>query len=635
MSKVIGIRLTFDGPFNVGAGALGGTPADRPLTRDARGLPVVPASSFKGRLRHQVEQLAGLFYPGDRPPCGSPQAEAMCQGDDEPCPACRLFGSPWRPGKLTFSDLELVEPSFLVEAGSPPAGSLRYGVGLSRQRRVAEDKLLYTTEVVLPGTPLTLAGAIRGDLDEQELALLRAALDSLVAVGSAKTRGLGWFEMAVDVQDEPPPAPAPEVRPQDRQMEVIVTLQSPLLLGTDANEDYYNPTRSYIPGSVLRGSLARLLLAECRHGLGEPHDGCDFGRLFGGPAAPVFEHLYPTIGQDSPSSTPNLYALPFPAPLTARSCKYHPGFRQAQDKADQGHGVGDLLIRQAVFEEMLDRDLPMPALYKPRCPACGEDAEPYDSFLVMARPGRFDSVSVPIRRTSRTAINRQRAVAADGQLYTLEVVEPQDNQRRPTTFRGRVQAAPEQVAILSQWLPRLAAIGRKQSSGLGHVKVKVGRPGELDDPLPPLAERIEAFNRKYREERASYERDMGLEPLPADTCFFSLDLLSPAALSWRNLPVTGPTAEMLGLGGGVALQRAFAGHGLLGGWHLGAGLPRRTQPVVAEGSVFLYRCQGYSPRQLADRLGRLEIEGIGSDRARGLGRVLVCLSFHYQAEVMV
>ena len=72
---------------------------------------------------------------------------------------------------------------------------------------------------------------------------------------------------------------------------------------------------------------------------------------------------------------------------------------------------------------------------------------------------------------------------------------------------------------------------------------------------------------------------------------------------------------------------------MLGGWHQGAGLPRRTRQVVEMGSVFLYRCDGRTVDDLAERLGPVESAGIGGERSRGMGRVAVCLPFHYQAEV--
>lgn len=630
----IEIRLTFDGPFNVGAGALGGALADKPMTRDARGLPVVPASTFKGRLRHEIERLAPVLHPGapQHTPqrCTAPVAEKMCQGDGEPCVVCRLFGSSWAGGKLIFSDLTLVEPAFLAQAKPEelPPGDLRYGVGLSRHRRVAEDQLLYTTEVFMPGTPLTLSGTISGDLEQDELDLLRAGLDSLFALGGGKTRGMGWFDAVVTITAEPTPPPGKPLQVgQDRWLEVIVQPVSPTLLGTEANEAYFKTTRDYIPGSVLRGSLARYMMSACHHSPGTPHDGCELGHLFCGETEPVFEYLYPTTVEGR--------EFAFYAPRTARSCKYHAGFASARRQDKRGHGVGDILIRQVALEHMLDEGKAMPALYKPQCPVCHADVKPYEHFVIMMQDSGYDEMRIPVRRTSRTAINRQRAVAADGQLYTLEMIEPLDDYQCLTAFRGRVRATPEQVALLEKWLPRLPAIGRKQSSGFGQVKIDVLHPQAVRDPLPPLLKRLQDFNASLRQEWEFYQRTAGVEPLPDGVFFFCLDLLSPASLYWWGVPVTSPPPGMLGFESGLHLERAFADYETLGGWHMGARMPRRTQLAAAMGSVFVYRSEGYSLQELAERLALLETNGIGNERARGFGRVLVCLPFHYQPEVIL
>jgi len=192
------IRVHFDGTFNVGSGAIGGALAQRPMLTDWRGLPMVPASSFKGRLRHTCRQLATAM---GQKTCDDPVAEAMCQPDKshEFCPICRLFGSPWLESSLTFTDLTLVEPAFLTTTPTPPRASLRYGVGLSRHRRVAQDQLLYTTEVFLPGGTVTLAGEINGRAEEKDLGLLVAGLENLLAFGGGKTRGMGWCELEFDL----------------------------------------------------------------------------------------------------------------------------------------------------------------------------------------------------------------------------------------------------------------------------------------------------------------------------------------------------------------------------------------------------------------------------------------------------
>jgi CRISPR/Cas system CSM-associated protein Csm3 (group 7 of RAMP superfamily) len=217
MQIAIKIQVEFDTPFNVGSGVSGDTWASKPMAKDQDGLPIIPASSLKGRLRHQCEQIARALALDDRIPCGSPVAEAMCQpnpnqddGRNPLCPTCRLFGSPWYPSPLVFSDLTLVEPAYLREyaksGGNPVRSTVRYGVGISRQRRVAEDNLLYTVEVFQPGNILTLAGDIVGNVaTENDLMLLIAGLEMLFALGSGKTRGMGWCKpnLALELDHTP------------------------------------------------------------------------------------------------------------------------------------------------------------------------------------------------------------------------------------------------------------------------------------------------------------------------------------------------------------------------------------------------------------------------------------------------
>ena len=193
------LELEFDTGFNVGSGAMSESWADKPFVRDWRGLPMIPASSLKGRLRHECERLARALYGEQR--CQAPTPDTMCQVDphsanveQQLCPTCRLFGSPWYESPVAFSDLELKEPAFLLDPKYSPRTSLRYGVALSRHRRVAEERLLYTTEVFEPGGVLVFAGTIEGRAADGDLALLVGGLDSLFTLGGGKSRGLGWFK---------------------------------------------------------------------------------------------------------------------------------------------------------------------------------------------------------------------------------------------------------------------------------------------------------------------------------------------------------------------------------------------------------------------------------------------------------
>ncbi len=198
------LSVEFDTPFNVGSGASGDTWANKTMVKDRNGLPLIPGSSLKGRLRQQCEQIANALNLEPRP-CSAPNAETMCQPNRrlereavraQLCPVCRVFGSPWYAGPVEFSDLRVVEPAFLHERDAYAHATVRYGVGISRHRRVAEDQLLYTVEVFQPGSILTLTGEVRGfQLSADDVKLLVAGLDTLFTLGGHKTRGMGWCRL--------------------------------------------------------------------------------------------------------------------------------------------------------------------------------------------------------------------------------------------------------------------------------------------------------------------------------------------------------------------------------------------------------------------------------------------------------
>jgi hypothetical protein len=132
----------------------------------------------------------------------------MCQSGnfEDLCLLCRIFGSPWYPAPLQFDDLGLTGPADVVEMldntrQSAFATERRYGVAVSRRRRVAEDQLLYSREVFLPGVPLEFGGAITGCVERSGLALLWAAGRTLHNLGGARSGGMGWGSVAFIVHE--------------------------------------------------------------------------------------------------------------------------------------------------------------------------------------------------------------------------------------------------------------------------------------------------------------------------------------------------------------------------------------------------------------------------------------------------
>src|SRR5215208_5713000 len=97
--SAIELKITMLSPLHIGIGTPGASDEQAaPFVRDARGRLCIPASTLKGTHRAAAEQLAsglGLQI------WGAPVASRMCHPlrGQSGCPVCRIFGSPWLPGR--------------------------------------------------------------------------------------------------------------------------------------------------------------------------------------------------------------------------------------------------------------------------------------------------------------------------------------------------------------------------------------------------------------------------------------------------------------------------------------------------------------------------------------------------------
>lgn len=192
-------------PLNI-AGAPGDVPlVDTPLLRRYEahrgGSEVLlPASTIKGKLRGEAERLVQtLRVPGRF--CRGRSPDAMCPacwwGKTDPAPdyrclLCCLFGSPWHPAALQFSDVTATD---LRDA----PGVVRPGVGLSRARGTAQEDLLFFVETTPPLAEGISFGTcdIGGEVPQQEAAaLLWIAAQQVAAIGNGRSRGRGWLRAA-------------------------------------------------------------------------------------------------------------------------------------------------------------------------------------------------------------------------------------------------------------------------------------------------------------------------------------------------------------------------------------------------------------------------------------------------------
>lgn len=451
---------------------------------------------------------------------------------------------------------------------------------------------------------------------------------------------------------------------------VTLKLASPLLTGEPRRGNVYQ-SYSYLPGSVLRWAVAAALMAgwtpeqrQQAHPDECPNlENCDFCRV-----------LYPRDAAGQPARPPRFYdcypALPTgssPAqslPVTAQTCKRHPGFKR-DDDPDEPHGVMDTLIRQAAAADAQKSGVVVPYVYQPVCPECKgkEPLEKVDEGYYGCSGDLFYTAAPRNRRFSRTAINRRRHTAQEGQLFTLAVMGEQMSTNIPkpypdkmqTHLQGQVEVGDADEILLREALGQVSGLGSSSSRGLGQLseaititnlppsappaidlaqfqaQVVAGRFQPGSSGVLDLGSRLAAFNQAIQAERDFY-RAIGINGVLPGRWHFTIDLLSDAFVRDGGLPALALTAGMLGL---TEAKEAFTAVTPVnrGGWSNAWGLPRSRQPGIGAGSVFLFRVESSDAQTTAvlfNRLVALEQDGIGIDKERGAGHIQVCAPFHLE-----
>uniref|UniRef100_A0A7V4DG00 CRISPR-associated RAMP protein Csx10 n=1 Tax=Candidatus Caldatribacterium californiense TaxID=1454726 RepID=A0A7V4DG00_9BACT len=375
--------------------------------------------------------------------------------------------------------------------------------------------------------------------------------------------------------------------------------ESPLRVGGIKPKGNFLGTVGYIPGSVLRGTLAEWFKIQGREGDIVPVvSETRFGNLF---PAPREAH----------------YALPFP--LTALECKLHGGFR-----TEGGHGIRDSLLVACVYEELerLGARFPVPLLF--RCRECGGRMEKVRGFCAYTSSG-WRKVQISLGLQTKVALSRFRHVAQEGALYRIMGIRPKDG----LVFLGRLSfQKEEQLRDLEAAVEHLG-VGALTTRGFGRARLAV-----RDDVFPPLSERLRRFN----EQLQTVWRDLlrlcwqageakAIPERPYHT-YFSLDLLSPGIFADASgLPSLVPVLELAGESLSPvfwATHRDFAG-----GWSTAWGLPKPTALAAAQGSTYVFK-SSLGGHELIHLLKALESWGIGERTDEGFGEVVVCHPLHQE-----
>lgn len=403
----------------------------------------------------------------------------------------------------------------------------------------------------------------------------------------------------------------------------------------------------YIPGGVIRGAVARLLLEECPKDDDQKKDhqscpdknGCRFYELFGcGDSQDViFTDCYPESYVKK-----KVWVLP----ITARTCKYHPGFksderrfnekRKTGDREIENHGVLDILISQLVYEELN----PSLLVWKLRCNLpkkdqgqCNARIDSFGGFYQYHGEKDYEAIKpVSKVRLVRAAINRRRNTAEDEMLYSLELIEKGQN------FYGSIILPGEKFDLVKNALHEVSKfgwIGGASSRGFGRIEINAIKEIEFPE-LRPIQERIERFNEIIEEERKTYQKFAPTdEPKPGK--YFTIDLQSDAIFVDRfgqrvTILSPGMLLEYLDLTGKIpelTMERSYTSPVYISGWSTAWRMPKEVHLGVKAGSLFVYLVKELTD-ELIEALERAEEIGMGEKREEGFGRFIVCHPFHLE-----
>jgi CRISPR-associated Csx10 family RAMP protein len=635
--------------------------ADIATAREPGGAPIIPASAVKGALRIEFERLlAGL----GEPVCHPSNPELACLRNNL-CLSCQLFGSPGREGILRFHDAKLqgTARSLFTKreaADKPemPAGfgyALRPGVAINRRRRVAEEDLLFTAQVVAPMprdetiAPLTFAADV--DLLEtlpdwpRTLSLLQAAAKSLTALGADKSRGLGHLEAMLEEIPQTEPSSIASTVPSAVDVQVTLIADEYIRISDVKATNNFLEALEFVPGGTVRGALAKSFVTQTKKGNWQDPIVRD-----------AFLHHPMTVSNFYPTASG---VLSKPVPLSARTCKHYPGFgfkAPTPDDRHWRHGTHDVLITATLVKllrEQTDGRAPLVITLKDYCecgrstnsdwlspadtPAgakrCNAPLKPLEGFCTTPTTPATDSSGHISRRTiTKTTINRARFTSAEGQLYSYEVLDTQLQQPENMRLRfiGTMRRLPDE---LRHHLTQMGTLLIGGARGRGFGKVRIGQINAIhEEDARNLRRRLDQFTKAIQDPLKACGHPK------AEYLFFTLTLTSDLIIpigqdtGW----LANDVSQRLGLNAAwFSLEKSFTRISNHGGFNMAMGIAKDLLHTFAMGSafVFSYANDDDTVRQMIiDHLPDLLRMGIGWQREEGCGQISFCDRFHLERQ---
>jgi CRISPR/Cas system CSM-associated protein Csm3 (group 7 of RAMP superfamily) len=220
LQREVTYNLKFRTPVSIFTGLGIAGILDRAILRTAKwrpnpqkapvsGLPYIPGSSVKGRLRFFAERMVhSEIWEAIKPL--HPGYGVICKDVQNACMICKIFGNASIPSLLRVCD---AHPSpemqhlihMILEAGRNPVlqsdTEIRPGIALSRFRRGALRDHLFMEEAV-PTMVFTGTMILDSAITEDERRFLRAAGSLVDSIGARKASGRGKLDGGIEIVDD-------------------------------------------------------------------------------------------------------------------------------------------------------------------------------------------------------------------------------------------------------------------------------------------------------------------------------------------------------------------------------------------------------------------------------------------------
>ncbi|MEH2235823.1 type III-D CRISPR-associated RAMP protein Csx10 [Nostoc sp.] len=400
-----------------------------------------------------------------------------------------------------------------------------------------------------------------------------------------------------------------------KRINLEIKALSALAIGRQKPGGSVSEAESYIPGSVIRGAIAAVILKRANTSIS---DGDDFHELFLGENPAIFQNAYPGNLEIEGHTIIQQDVRVLPA--TVLSSKTKSGFKPEKN------GVFDTLIDRLCAEGYK-------WFYDPNCPTDGDRADNFSGFYSEFNDEYYNHLATT-RLLTRVGINRRRATSEERVLYSLEVLnESQDNKEKPIIYVGAILVSEDLAESLQAFIDNHQEdlrLGGATSRGLGRVKIKAKLPVEIK---PRVTNPIKQFNEKLHQRWNEWKNIFGnpIEYLPNNRTYFTLDLQADAILTqnWRRTTVISPEMlqELTGVtDSSLELHAAYTSYDYLSGWNSGWGLMKDVELITNKGSVYLFSTT--EENLWIKALENLEVKGVGDRTSEGFGHVRVCDEFH-------